>query len=126
MGGDNAPAEIVKGAVQASLEFSLSITLVGDPAKIAAELKKYKNPGDVSIYPASEVIGMDESPASAVKQKKDASINVAVSLVKDGKADAVISAGNTGAIMAAAPFKLGKNPGGERPAIATEISLPTS
>ncbi|MFA5839756.1 MAG: phosphate acyltransferase PlsX [Candidatus Margulisiibacteriota bacterium] len=124
MGGDNAPAEIVKGAVQASLEYSLAITLVGDPAKIAAELKKHKNPGDVSIVPASEVIGMDESPASAVKQKKDASINVAVSLVKDGKADAIVSAGNTGAIMAASLFKLGRIPGVERPAIATEFPLP--
>lgn len=124
MGGDNAPAEIVKGAVQASLEFSLAVTLVGDPAKIAAELKKYKKQGDVSIVPASEVIGMDEAPATAVKQKKDASINVAVALVKDGKADAIVSAGNTGAIMAASLFKLGRIPGVERPAIATEFPLP--
>ncbi|MDI6732143.1 MAG: phosphate acyltransferase PlsX [Candidatus Margulisbacteria bacterium] len=124
MGGDKAPAEIVKGAVLASQELAIAITLVGDPAKVAAELKKYKNQGDLSIVPASETIGMDESPATAVKQKKDASINVAVALVKDGKADAIVSAGNTGALMAASLFKLGRIAGVERPAIAAEFPLP--
>lgn len=120
MGGDFAPAEIVKGAVLASQELPVEIVLVGDPQRISRELKKVKLP----VIAASEVIEMDEPPAQAVKQKKDASINVAVSLVKEGKADAVVSAGNTGALMASALFKLGRIPGVERPAIATEFPLP--
>lgn len=125
MGGDNAPAEVVKGAVLASQEMAIALSLVGDPAKIAAELKKYKNHGAIAIVPASETIGMDEPPATAVKQKKDASINVAVALVKDGQANAIVSAGNTGALMAASLFKLGRTSGIERPAIATEFPLPS-
>lgn len=126
MGGDFAPAELVKGAVLAVAEQpELEIILVGDPEKINAELKKQHQVNRLSIVPASEVIGMDDHPAQAVKQKKDASINVAVNLVKEGKADAVVSAGNTGAIMAAALFKLGRIPGIERPAIATEFPLPS-
>ncbi|MFH1576136.1 MAG: phosphate acyltransferase PlsX [Candidatus Margulisiibacteriota bacterium] len=124
MGGDFAPAEIVKGAVLASQELSVEIILVGDPQKVGQELQKYKDKGKLPVVAASEVIGMDESPAQAVKQKKDASINVAVSLVKEGKADAIVSAGNTGALMAASLFKLGRIPGIERPAIAGEFPLP--
>jgi glycerol-3-phosphate acyltransferase PlsX len=78
---------------------------------------------NLSFKHASEVIGMDESPASAVKQKKDSSINVAISLVKSGEADGVISAGNTGALMAAALFGLGRIKGIERPAIATVFPI---
>jgi glycerol-3-phosphate acyltransferase PlsX len=124
MGGDFAPLEIVKGAVQASQELPAEVILVGEPEKLSRELKKHKEKGKLPVIAASEVIEMDEAPAQAVKQKKDASINVAVSLVKSGKADAVISAGNTGALMAAALFKLGRIPGVERPAIATEFPLP--
>lgn len=126
MGGDFAPDEIVKGAVLASQELSgVEIFLVGAPAKINKALNKHKEKGKLPIVAAAEVIEMNEHPVQAVKQKKDASINVAVSLVKEGKADAVISAGNTGAIMAAALFKLGRISGVERPAIATEFPLPT-
>lgn len=124
MGGDFAPAEIIRGAVLASQEVSGEIFLVGNPEKINKELRKYKEKGKLPVVAASEVIGMAESPAQAVKQKRDASINVAVSLVKEGKADAVVSAGNTGALMAAALFTLGRIPGVERPAIATEFPLP--
>ncbi len=124
MGGDYAPAEIVKGAVLASHQNPADIILVGDPAKIESELKKFKSSRNISIVPASETIGMNEHPAQAVKTKKDASVNVAVGLVKEGKADAVVSAGNTGALMAAALFKLGRIEGVERPAIATEFPLP--
>ena len=124
MGGDFAPTEIVKGAVLASQEFKLDIILVGNPQQINQELQKYKGKGNVSVVAASEVIEMDEPPAQAVKNKKNASINVAVSLVKEGKADAIVSAGNTGALMAASLFKLGRIPGIERPAIATEFPLP--
>jgi glycerol-3-phosphate acyltransferase PlsX len=124
MGGDFAPQEIVKGAVLASRELPAQIILVGDPQRLNLELKKYKEQGKLPVVAASEVIAMDESPAQAVKTKKDASINVAVSLVKQGKAEAIVSAGNTGAIMAASLFKLGRIPGIERPAIATEFPLP--
>jgi len=124
MGGDHAPAEIVKGAVLASRESPVEVLLVGDESKIQKELQHYKIRGNVKVVHASEVIDMDDAPAQAVKQKKDASINVAVSLVKEGKADAVVSAGNTGAIMAASLFKLGRVKGIERPAIATEFPLP--
>ncbi|MDD5382224.1 MAG: phosphate acyltransferase PlsX [Candidatus Margulisbacteria bacterium] len=125
MGGDFAPAEIVKGAVSAAQSMPVEIILVGNPQRLSQELSKYKEKGKLPVVPASEVIGMNDAPAQAVKQKKDASINVAVALVKDGKADAVVSAGNTGALMAAALFKLGRVPGIERPAIATEFPLPT-
>ena len=97
MGGDYAPAELVKGAVLASQEFSIEVILVGNPEKINRELRKYKDKGKLPVVAASQVIEMDEPPVQAVKQKKDASINVAVSLVKEGKADGVVSAGNTGA-----------------------------
>ena len=119
MGGDFAPEQIVKGAVEASRTLPVEIILVGQPAKIEAELQKLNT--KLPIVAASEVIEMNESPTQAVKNKKDASINVAVALVKEGKADAVVSAGNTGALMAAALFKLGRIAGVERPAIATEF-----
>jgi glycerol-3-phosphate acyltransferase PlsX len=124
MGGDFAPQEIVKGAVLASRELPAQIILVGDPQKLNQELKKYKEQGKLPVVAASEVIEMDEHPAQAVKHKKDASINVAISLVKEGKANAAVSAGNTGALMASSLFKLGRISGIERPAIATEFPLP--
>jgi glycerol-3-phosphate acyltransferase PlsX len=123
MGGDHAPQEIVVGAVEASRVLPVEILLVGNPEKIGRELKKLGS--KIPIVAASEVIEMNESPAQAVKAKKDASINVAVSLVKDGKADGVVSAGNTGALIAAALFRLGRIPGVERPAIATEFPVPS-
>src|SRR3990167_6524811 len=125
MGGDYAPAEIVKGAVLASQEYPVSLLLVGDKAKIEAELSRSKRKGAISIVHASEVIGNDESPVSAVKQKKDSSINVAVALVKNQAADAVVSAGNTGALMASALFGLGRIAGVERPAIVTIFPAPS-
>ncbi len=115
MGGDHAPEEVVKGAESFLKDNEISLTLVGDSDRIR---KLRRNPR-IEIVHSDEVIGMDESPVSAVKQKKNASINVAVDLVKDGRADAVISAGNTGAIMASSLFRLGRIEGIERPAIAT-------
>jgi len=123
MGGDFAPQEIVKGAAEASRLFPVEVILVGDPTKIFKELKKSRQ--ILKVVPASEVIAMNESPIQAVKQKLDSSINVGLSLVKEGKADAFVSAGNTGAVMAAALFKLGRIPGIERPAIATEFPIPS-
>ncbi|MFH1387129.1 MAG: phosphate acyltransferase PlsX [bacterium] len=124
MGGDHAPAEIVKGAVLAAKEFSVEIILVGDKGKLEAELSIYHAPPSISIAPSTEVITNDESPVLAVKQKKNSSLNVAVSLVKNKKADAVVSAGNTGALMTAGLFGLGRVPGVERPAIAAVFPTP--
>ena len=117
MGGDFSPDEIVKGAVLASQELPAEVILVGNPEKIGRT--------SIPVVAASEKIEMDEHPAQAVKSKKDASINVAVTMVKEGKAHAVVYAGNTGALMAASLFKLGRIEGIERPAIATEFPLPT-
>jgi len=119
MGGDYAPAEIVKGAVEATTIFPVNILLVGDEKELLRLLSKHKNIESISIVHASQIIRMDEAPASAVKLKKDSSINVAVKLVKSGRADAIISAGNTGALMAASLFGLGRVRGVDRPAIAT-------
>ncbi|MFH1709945.1 MAG: phosphate acyltransferase PlsX [bacterium] len=122
MGGDFAPAETVKGAVDAAAgNPNLEIILVGRQDKISRELKRYKNTKNISIFNATEVIETSEPPVQAIKQKKDSSINVAVSLVKEGKADAVVSAGNTGALMASALFGLGRISGIERPAIASKF-----
>jgi len=115
MGGDHAPEEVVKGAESYLKDNEVSLTLVGDKDRI---LRLRKDPR-IEVVHADEVIGMDESPVSAVKQKKNASINIAVDLVKENRADAVISAGNTGAIMASSLFRLGRIEGIERPAIAT-------
>jgi glycerol-3-phosphate acyltransferase PlsX len=125
MGGDFAPLEIIKGAILASLELPVSLTLVGDSAVLQKELDRYGKKGSLAIVHAAEVIGNDESPVSAVKQKKNSSLNVAVSLVKNKAADAVVSAGNTGALMASALFGLGRIPGVERPAIATIFPTPS-
>jgi len=121
MGGDYAPQEIVKGALDALPESAVHVILVGDEREIRKILDAHKGRANdnISVIHAGEVIGMDESPALAVKQKKDSSINVAVRLLKQGRADALISAGNTGALMAASLFGLGRIKGIERPAIAT-------
>lgn len=124
MGGDYAPVEIVKGAVLASLDYPIRIILSGEEKQLQRELSRYRKKGEILIAHASEVIGNDESPVSAVKQKKDSSLNVAVALVKNKQADAVVSAGNTGALMAASLFGLGRIPGVERPAIAAIFPTP--
>lgn len=117
MGGDYAPAEVVKGAVEAAKDETVTIILVGDQAKVGLELKKYPKKNNIETIHASEDISMSEHPVEAVRTKKDASINVAMRLVKEGKADAVVSAGSTGAVMTAALFGLGRIKGIERPAI---------
>jgi len=119
MGGDHAPKEIIRGAVEASNEIGDSIILVGIEDQIERELHKYPQRDNISIQHASEVIGMNEPPAQIVKQKKDSSLNIAISLVKRGIADGIVSAGNTGALMASSLFGLGRIRGIERPAIAT-------
>lgn len=119
MGGDFAPAEIVKGAVIASLDFPIEIFLVGKEQAIKRELSHYRQQGKITVINASEVITNDDPPVQSVRQKKDSSLNVAISLVKNKTANAAVSAGNTGALMTSALFTLGRIPGVERPAIAT-------
>lgn len=124
MGGDLAPGEIVLGAIEAIKELDCEIVLVGDENKIAPLLAEYKNSVSetkISIHHASEVIEMHEHPGAAVRKKKDASVVVATRLVKERKCDVVISAGSTGAAVAAALFGLGRIKGIERPTIATPI-----
>ena len=126
LGGDYAPAEVIKGAVQACQAMpDCQIILVGDEAKVRAELAKYPPQKNISIVHGPENISMDEHPLQAVRTKKDASINVGLKLVKDKKADGFISAGNTGAVMASALLTLGRVKGIERPAIASVFPTKT-
>jgi len=130
MGGDFSPREAVRGGLQAVAEKNLRIIFVGREQEIKEELAAAGFQGDlndpdgpVSIVDAPEVITMDEHPATAVRKKRNSSIVVANRLVKEGEADAVVSAGNTGAAMAASLLTLGRIPGIARPAIA--IPMPT-
>lgn len=118
MGGDNAPGEIVQGALDAVREAGIEVILVGPEDKIQHELDRPGGalPG-ISIHPATEIITNDEAPVAAVRRKKDSSMVVAVRLVKEGAADAVVSAGSTGALLAAGLFGLGRMPGVDRPAL---------
>lgn len=126
MGGDNAPEEIVKGAVRAAKKFQCEIILVGDENKIKDVLKSQDDIKNLplTIRHATEVISMREHPADAVRTKKDSSIVVATKMVKDGECDAVLSAGSTGAAVAAAQLILKRIHGIGRPAIATPIPTP--
>jgi len=117
MGGDKAPAEIVAGAVRARDELGVDIVLVGRPEEL----------GDVAgleVIPASEVIAMDADPGKSVRTMKDSSLVRAAEAVRDGKACAMVSAGNTGATMASALLRMKRLPGVFRPAIATPIPCP--
>jgi len=119
MGGDHAPVVEVEGAVAAAREFGIAVTLVGDQARLAQELSKYDCKGlDIIVRHASEVVGMHDSASDAIRKKKDSSIRVAFELVKIDEAVAVVSAGNSGATMAAGMFVLKRLAGIERPAIA--------
>ncbi len=120
MGGDNAPSAEVEGAVAAARQWGVSIILVGRAEKVEEELAKHSTQGlDITVHHAGEVVGMHDSASDAVRKKKDSSIRVAFNLVKEGKADAVVSAGNSGATMAAGMFVLKRIRGIDRPAIAT-------
>lgn len=122
MGGDYAPGIVVEGAVQSVKKTPYEIILVGDKTRLTGEMKNYRSSSlPLSIYHCSEVIGMDESPAIACRQKKDSSIMVATRLVKEGMADAMVSAGNSGAVLASALMVLGRLPKVDRPAIAALI-----
>ncbi len=120
MGGDHAPAAAVHGAVWAARDFGLTVQLVGRPEAIKDELAKHNTKGlDLTIVPASEVVEMNDTPSSAVKSKKDASMVVALRMVKNGESDAFVTAGNTGGALAAATFGLGRIKGIKRAALST-------
>lgn len=124
MGGDYAPREIVRGAVDAARQSGTEVILVGRKDAIQKELTEYGAAGlPVEIVHCEEVVAMGEHPATAVRSKRDSSIVVATRLVKEGRAAAVISAGSTGAQMAAALFYLGRIHGIKRPALG--IPMPT-
>jgi glycerol-3-phosphate acyltransferase PlsX len=117
MGGDRAPAEIVAGAVAAADELGVPVVLVGDPDALGETT-------GLEVIAARQVIGMDEDPAVGVRQKKDSSLVRAAEAVRDGRAAAMVSAGNTGATMVSALLRMGRLSGVARPAIATPIPVP--
>ncbi len=121
MGGDFAPQNIVEGAHLAAREYGIAVVLVGDQEMVRKELARH--PGSdslpLTVVHASEAVGMDESPLTPIRKKKDSSIKVAYDLVKKGEAGALFSAGNSGAVLATAVFVLEKLKGVDRPAIGT-------
>ena len=120
MGGDNAPEEIVKGAVNALNERNdIKIRLYGDKPRVEAELKKYTyDPEQVEIIHTTEEISCDEAPAAAIKKKKDSSLVVALKAVKSGECDAIVSAGSSGAILVGGQVIVGKCKGVKRAPLA--------
>jgi phosphate acyltransferase len=117
-GGDKAPDEIVEGAKRAVEELGVPVCLVGPPEQLAPLA------GDLEVIAASEIIPMDADPGASVRRMKDSTLVRAAEAVRDGKASAMISAGNTGATMAAALLRMGRIKGVHRPAIATPIPVP--
>jgi glycerol-3-phosphate acyltransferase PlsX len=124
MGGDNAPEVELEGARQSLIEDGLDLLLVGPEEKIQSSLQSLPDhQGNYEILHASEKIRMDEDPVDAVRHKKDASLLVAAEAVKEGKADVLVSAGNTGAVMAATKIKWGVQKTVKRPAISTLVPI---
>ena len=123
MGGDYAPEEIVAGAIQASAELDVDVLLVGDKQQIDSLVKKHggRESARIEVIHAEDVITMKEEPLVGIRRKPKASINVAMNLVKQKEADAVVSAGHSGAAMAAALLRLGRLKGIERPAIGAVL-----
>ncbi len=122
MGGDNAPRAIIDGSILALREYGAELYLVG----LKNEINKYlteeeKSNPNINIIEASEIINVDEAPVNAIKRKKDSSMVVGLKLVKDGKCDAFVSAGSTGAFLAGALLKVGRIKGIERPALSPLI-----
>lgn len=124
MGGDNAPVEIVKGAVEALKEITYNIALVGKEDIVKAELSKYSYDNSrITVVNADEVIENCDTPTVAIKQKKNSSMVIGLNMVKKGDADAFVSAGNTGALLTGSTVIVGRIKGIERPALGT--LLPT-
>ena len=119
MGGDLGPAEIVAGARRAAAELGVPVLLVGRPEALG-------DTGGLEVLAAGEVIAMDDDAATGIRRKKDASVVRAAEAVRDGRASAMVSAGNTGAAMGSALLRMGRLPGVTRPAIATPLPVPGS
>ncbi len=119
MGGDNAPAEIVTGARRAASELGIPVVLVGRSAE-------FGDTGGLEVIEASEVIAMDAEPGTSVRRMRDSSLVRAAGAVREGRASAMVSAGNTGAAMASALLRLGRIRGISRPAIAIPVPVPHS
>ena len=131
MGGDNAPASTVSGALEALRDFpAIEIVLVGDEARLRKELANTEHASQLeqrlTIHHASQVVEMGDSAIDAVRRKKDSSISRAIDLLADGAVDALVSAGHTGAFVAAAKVKLRTLPGIDRPGIATVMPTETN
>ena len=119
MGGDNAPRAEVEGAILAARELGVRVILVGQETAVREELERHKSTGlPIEVVNATDVITMEDSPSHAFRRKKESSLHVAARLVRDGKADALVSAGNTGAVMTVARFVIGTLPSVDRPALA--------
>src|SRR5499426_7367 len=122
MGGDHAPAAEIEGAIQAAAQFSIPIVLVGQEDRIQPVLEKQDTAGlHIEVIHASEVITMDDSAATAARKKKDSSIRVAARLMRDAGISGMVSAGNTGAVMASVKMVLGTLPVVDRPALSTVL-----
>jgi glycerol-3-phosphate acyltransferase PlsX len=126
MGGDRAPEAIVAGALDAAATLDVHVLLAGPPDTIRALVPDGTLPPGVDILAASEVIAMDDEPAAAVRNKRDASLVRCAEAVRDGRAHAMVGAGNTGATMAAALLRMGRIRGVHRPAIAVPLPVPGS
>jgi glycerol-3-phosphate acyltransferase PlsX len=127
MGSDRAPGPEVAGALRAVRAHAISVVLVGDAPRLEAELAREGRAGAdrIEVVHASEVVTTHDHPGQAFRAKPDSSMRVAVSLVADGQGDAVVSAGNSGAMLACSLFVLGRLPGIERPAIVTVLPTPS-
>ncbi len=122
MGGDHAPQAVVAGVIEAVKELDVRIVLVGIEDQVKAELNKFSFPQDrIEIFPAPEVVGMDEPATVSIRKKRNSSISVGIELLKSPDNDAFVSAGNTGAVVAASTIILGMMPGVERPGIGLVI-----
>jgi glycerol-3-phosphate acyltransferase PlsX len=122
MGSDHAPAVEVDGAVQASAQYGVPIVLIGHENVVRELLARYDVPnGLIEVVHASEVVTMDDPAAIAIRKKKDSSIRVAETMMRDGRVSGVVSAGNTGAVMATAKFVVGTLPVVDRPALSTVL-----
>jgi glycerol-3-phosphate acyltransferase PlsX len=125
MGGDFAPQNVVAGCVQAVREFDTRVLLVGIEDQIKAELQKHEVPaGRIEVIHTPEVVRMDEQPTSAVRKKRNSSMRIAVNLAAEGKADAMLSAGNTGAMYALVKLTIGSLPGVDRLPLAALFPHP--
>jgi glycerol-3-phosphate acyltransferase PlsX len=127
MGGDHAPREIVRGAIDYAVQGTDEVSLVGDVPRLEREAASYGRglPANLRFVDAPEVVEMNDHPATAIRTKRRSSIVVATDLVRDGDADAVVSAGSTGATMAAAVFRLGRIDGIDRPALPAHMVTAT-